>query len=97
MSRKRAIETVNAVMQDCLPAGSPLSFTEIIDATFEGSKRIVAQVVMFDGLPATLHLNRWEHGWSHGWDSMPGGDCYLDDDGVWRRVNEQPDFFGEAA
>lgn len=94
MSRARSIETINQTMRDCLPQDAPLSFSKIVDARREGKNRIVADVVMFDGLPAVLHLNRWEHGWSHGWDSFPGGDCYLDDDGAWKRVNSQPDLFG---
>lgn len=86
MSGSKATAIINETMRDCLPAGAPLSFKEIIDASFQGKNRIIANVTMFDGLPATLHLNRWAYGWSHGWDSMPGGDCYLDDDGAWKRV-----------
>jgi hypothetical protein len=97
MSEKRAIATINETMRDCLPPGAPLSFTKITNAELQGSKCIVANVVMFDGLPAVLHLNRWELGWSHGWDSMPGGDCYLDEDGAWKRVTNQYDLFQMVA
>lgn len=86
MSKAKAVEIVGCTMRACLPEGAPLSFTKIINADFQGKSRIVANVEMFDGMQAVLHLNRWAHGWSHGWDSMPGGDCYLDEDGSWKRV-----------
>lgn len=87
MSKAKAVEIVGQTMRDCVPEGAPLSFIKINDADFQGKNRIVANVEMFDGGPAVLHLNRWAHGWSHGWDSLPGGDCYLDDDGSWKRVS----------
>lgn len=97
MSRARAIATITETMMACLPDGAPLSFTQITDAAFEGKNRIIATVIMLDGIPAILHLNRWALGWSHGWDSMPGGDCYLDDGGMWKRVKSQPDLFETEA
>lgn len=96
MSRAKAIAIINETMTACLPKGAPLSFSEIVFASFQGKNRIVAHVIMFDGLPAVLHLNRWAYGWSHGWDSMSGGDCYLDD-GTWKRVSAQPDMFESEA
>ncbi len=93
----KASTIIMETMTACLPEGAPLSFTRIVTSSFKSKNQIIAEVLMFDGLHANLHLNRWEHGWSHGWDNFPGGDCYLDDDGDWKRVTSQPDLFGEAA
>lgn len=91
-----AIDVVSQTMRACTPPNAPLSFTKITRAAFRGKNCIVANVVMFDGLPATLRLNRWAYGWSHGWDDMPGGDCFLDDDDVWMRASPAPDLFSNA-
>lgn len=80
-----AKDIVVAVSTAIIPPGAPLPFSEIKGARFEGRDRITADVVMFDGLPARMHLHRWAHGWSHGWDSMPGGDISLEAHG-WERV-----------
>lgn len=87
-----ASEIVLQTMRACTPPDAPLSFSEVIRASFRTKNCIVANVVMFDGLPATLRLDRWAYGWSHGWNEMYGGACFLDDDGVWKRVEPAPTF-----
>jgi hypothetical protein len=85
-SRAAAIKIIHDTMHSCLPEGAPLSFSDTVYASFTGKTTIIANVVMFDGQPATLHLKRWALGWSHGWDTLPGGACFLDDDNTWKRV-----------
>lgn len=75
-----ARDTVRAATPDAPPL-----IREVMRAVFEGRRRIRAEVVLFDGLPAKLRLERWAHGWGFGWDEMPGGSCHLED-GQWRRV-----------
>lgn len=81
----RAAQIVNEVSAAILPPRSPLPFTEIVGARFEGRGKITADVIMFDGAPATMRLTSWAFGWSHGWDSLPGGDISLEANG-WVRV-----------
>jgi len=75
-------ETVRAATPD-----APAIIREVTRAVFDGRRRIRAEVVLFDGLPAKLRLERWAHGWGFGWDEMPGGSCSLRG-GQWRRVQE---------
>lgn len=77
-----------------LPEGSPLPFSQIVTARFDGKSSIVADLIMFDGLPAVARLNRWAMGWSLGYDTMQGGDISLDN-GKWARVFPQQDLFAE--
>lgn len=82
----KASEIVTQVMRACLPDNAPLSFKEVVSASFQGKDRIAASVVMFDDQPASLSLSRWAFGWSHRWSDLPGGACFLDADNSWKRV-----------
>lgn len=84
-----ARDVVLGVSQAIIPMGARLPFIEVLGARYEGRNRITAEVVMFDGQHARMHLHRWAHGWSHGWDSMPGGDISLEATG-WKRVEAAP-------
>ena len=90
----RATLIVEDVAKASLPDGAPLFFREVRSARFEGKNRVTADVIMFDGLPATIRLTRWAFGWSKGWDSMPGGDIYLEA-GQWKRCGN--DWWVEGA
>lgn len=83
----QATDIVMAASRAVLPEGSPLPFTEVKSAAFAPPQKsqVVAEVVMFDGLPATMRLTKWRYGWSIGWDEMPGGDCSLEGE-EWVRV-----------
>lgn len=82
----KAIDIVQSVARSVLPPDAPLPFVEVKGARFHGKDNITANVIMFDGLPAVMHLSRWSLGWSYGWDSMPGGDISLEG-GAWERVD----------
>jgi hypothetical protein len=83
-----AISIAWATIRGSMPDGAPLCVKEIRCAKFTGSgskNEILAECVMFDGLPATMHLRRWKFGWVLGWQNMLGGDCSFER-GVWARV-----------
>lgn len=90
---RSAAEAVRLVLMAALPPGSPPSFREIAAARFTGSGRgrvAVADLVMFDGLPATAEVfaggKMLGHTvWGHRWTKMAGGPCVLED-GRWQRV-----------
>lgn len=81
-----ALKIVMETAKAALPGGCPLPFSAVVRARFDDSRnRILADVVMFDGKPATMRLTRWAYGWAKGWDSLPGGDCSFEN-GQWQRV-----------
>ncbi|PZP55929.1 MAG: hypothetical protein DI604_36000 [Delftia acidovorans] len=82
-----AVDIVRDTLMVCLPPEAAPSFKTIVSARFEGKHKIAATLVMFDGMPADLHLHRWVHGWSHGWDYLPGGAISWED-GEWVRYPE---------
>lgn len=82
---------VRKVLLAALPPGVPPSFRTIIRAHSEGrgkARQITADLVMVDGMPATVRLRQWEHGWSHQFTAMPGGALSFED-GAWVRVEQQ--------
>jgi hypothetical protein len=84
----KALDIVMETAKATLPDGSPLPFVSVRHARFEppNKSQIVAEVEMFDGLPAKMRLRLWGLGWSLGWDEMAGGDCSLENGG-WVRVD----------
>lgn len=89
-----AADIVCATVRAATPDAPPL-IRDVTRAVFTGRRprMISAEVVLFDGLPAKLRLERWAQGWGFGWDEMPGGAC-LFHDGQWHRV---PDLCGHCA
>lgn len=78
-------------MRECLPDDVPLSFA-VVSARWMrkgAQRRAVAEVVMFDGAPATLEVWTWssEGGHAHMWKSMTGGDATFEV-GRWVRVSD---------
>lgn len=70
---------VTEALLGVLPPGVPPSFIEITRAAFEGSgrnRKVVADLVMVDGLPATVEV--WNAGpcTAHRWTNFPGGNLY---------------------
>lgn len=82
----RAMSIAHDTMVAALPANTPPPYRSIDRARFTTKSKIVADVTMFDGLPAVAHFNRWPLGWSHGWEIMEGGDCSFEN-GEWTRVH----------
>ncbi|WP_374453784.1 hypothetical protein [Phenylobacterium sp.] len=82
-----AASVVRDTLLAVLPPGVPPSFDRIVSARFIGTgrRRIAsADLVMFDGSPATVEV--WIAGvcTAHRWTSMPGGSAFWDGD-AWRR------------
>lgn len=93
----RADQLVRQALEAALPPGVPPSFREIVGARFIAKNAATAELVMVDGLPATVSLTRWAFGWSHRFTHMEGGALSFED-GRWTRVDEpQLDLFGRAA
>ena len=82
-----ASDIVRETLLACLPPDVPSSFAEIVSARFEGKRKIIASLVMFDGMPAEVHLHQWRYGWSHGYDYLPGGNISWEG-GEWVRYPE---------
>lgn len=84
-----ASETVIAGMTAVLPPGMPLSFTSINRARFQGhgrNRKAIADVTMFDGLPARLAVWQWSLSWAHEWVALEGGDASFEE-GRWIRIS----------
>lgn len=60
-----AADIAREIVLAATPDAPPL-IREITRAVFDGSKRIRAEVILFDGQPAKLRLERWAHGWGNG-------------------------------
>lgn len=67
-----AADIVCATVRAATPDAPPL-IRDVTRAVFTGRRprMISAEVVLFDGLPAKLRLERWAQGWGFGWDDMP--------------------------
>ena len=84
------------VLRECLPAGVPLSFSEVVSAEYIRKGRaaeVEATVTMFDGEAATVRLRVAgslldDPIWSHRWVVMPGGSISYED-GRWQRVGAE--------
>lgn len=93
---KKVRELVRQTLEAVLPLNVPPSFSAIISARKNGQNEVIADLIMIDGLPATVRLRRWQLGWSHQFTSMPGGALSFEK-GAWRRVDDaQRDLFGRA-
>lgn len=69
--------------------GGKVSFREVVSARKIGagrSQQIYADLIMFDGQPAKLRLEKWQYGWSHQWLELPGGPIEMVGDS-WQRAN----------
>ena len=75
-ARKKTVSAADIVrdaLLACLPPDALPSFKSIASAKFHDKNKITATLVMFDNMPALVHLHRWQWGWSHRWDWLPGG------------------------
>lgn len=83
-----ASSLVEKHLADCLPPGTPPYHRAILTARYVGTgrKRVaIANVEMFDGLPATVEVFRWgANAFGHRWTAMEGGAVYFEDD-RWHR------------
>lgn len=68
---------VRSALLSVLPPGVPPSFRSIAGARFDGagrSRNATADLIMFDGQPATVEVDQSAEGlWRHRWLSLPGG------------------------
>lgn len=86
---------VELVLLASLPPNVPPSFTEVTTGHFIGLGRkrfAVANVIMFDGLPASVKCWRYDndeglHGWAHQWLELTGGNISWNGT-KWERVQE---------
>lgn len=87
--RRNAKDEIRRVLMDVLPPGVPPSFGRIVSASFNGSKVLVAELEMFDGLRAEVEAWQWRpDGWAHRWVKLDGGDLSWED-GRWWRINAE--------
>ncbi len=91
---EREQESATGIVRDhlasVLPPGTPPKYREIVSARFFGtgrSRQAIADLVLFDGLPATVRVFGWRRGMAgHCFIDLPGGDCSFED-GRWIRID----------
>lgn len=78
--------TIRQVLLSVLPPGATPSFRKIVSARFVGQRKVVAELEMVDGLPASVEAWQWRpDGWAHRWLRFDGGDLFWEN-GRWQRA-----------
>lgn len=84
----RAAEFVDTRLRACLPLGIPASYISITSASYVGrgkERRALADLIMFDGLPARVSVNTTGL-MPHRFTELPGGDVSFEG-GRWIRID----------